>query len=155
MAGTYAADTDVPVSRSRDELERTLERYDATGFAYGKKNDRAVVQFEMRDRRVRITLPLPDPRDDGFWKTPTGLGRTEKSAAKLYEQEVRRRWRALNLVVKAKLVAIASGIATFDDEWLAYFVLPDGTTIGEKIEPQLPHTLVSGGLPPLLPGGKD
>jgi hypothetical protein len=35
-----------------------------------------------------------------------------------------RRWRALLLMIKAKVEAVESGVVTFEDEWLAHFVLP-------------------------------
>ena len=34
MTGQYASKTDVPVSRSREERERTIARFGATGFGY-------------------------------------------------------------------------------------------------------------------------
>ena len=40
-------------------------------------------------------------------------------------------------MVKAKLEAIDSGIATFEDEWLAYLVTSSGKTVGEQLAPQL------------------
>jgi hypothetical protein len=94
-----------------------------------------VVAFEMEGRRIRIDLPLP--HEDDFELTPTGLLRTDNSRRDAYEQEVRRRWRALLLVIKAKLEAIATGIATFDQEWLGYIETDSGETVGEIIIPQL------------------
>jgi len=57
---TYAKGTEVPVSRSRDEIERTLARYGASTFAYGWDGKRALVEFVVDDRRVRLTVPLAD-----------------------------------------------------------------------------------------------
>lgn len=53
------------------------------------------------------------------------------------------------LLIKAKLVGIESKIATLDDEFLAYNVLPTGQTIGEIMSPQI-DKIVKGGNVPLL-----
>jgi hypothetical protein len=42
VTGKYAANTNVPVSRSYDEIERTLKRFGATDFAYRSKADSQV-----------------------------------------------------------------------------------------------------------------
>lgn len=149
----YAAQTEVSSDRSRAEIERTLARYGASRFLYGWEQDRAVVAFEMHGRQIRLTLPLPRRDDPEFTETPTGLIRSEKSAADAYERAVRQRWRALALVVKAKLEAIETGIADFETEWLGYVVIPaTGQTYGEYAIPQLAEVYERGGMPALLQG---
>ena len=68
-----------------------------------------------------------------------------------YEQAVRQRWRALALVIKAKLEAVESGITVFDKEFMAHIVLPDGKTVGEHMLPQIESSYETGSMPPLLP----
>jgi hypothetical protein len=149
----YAANTDVTSSSSRDEIERTLSRYGATGFMYGWTEQRAVVAFQAHDRRVQFTLPMPDRNDRRFTHTPAkDLPRSASAAAKEYDQAVRQRWRALSLVVKAKLEAVESGITTFDDEFMAHIVLPHGGTVGEWMAPQIREAYETGTVPALLPG---
>lgn len=149
----YAASTDVPVERSRAELERTLERYGATSFAYATEPGRAMVMFESTGRRVRFVLPLPQRDNPTFTRHSRGA-RTPAAALASWEQACRQKWRALNLVVKAKLESIEAGIATFDEEFLAWVVLPDGTTVGDRTIPAMAETYLTGGtLPALMPGG--
>jgi hypothetical protein len=148
----YAADTDVSASRSRDEIERTLTRYGATGFLYGWSGTRARVAFEVRDRHVRFELPLPDRGDAAFTRTPNrGTRRSPAAAEAAFEQAVRQRWRALALVVKAKLEAVDAGIVTFDEEFLAHIVVGE-QTVGEVLVPQLEGALESHRPLELLPG---
>jgi hypothetical protein len=52
----YAADTSVSAESSRAEIERTLRRYGADGFAYGWEGSRASVMFAMQNRRIRFLL---------------------------------------------------------------------------------------------------
>lgn len=128
----YAADTQVSSERSRAELEKTLARYGADEFGYMTNRQAARIQFSAENRIVRFTIPLPDRDAREFTHTPTrGTRRTAQQIEAAYEQAVRQRWRALNLVVKAKLEAVASGIVTFEQEFLPHIMLPGGQTVYE------------------------
>lgn len=138
---TYASKTQVPVERSRAEIERTLARYGAEQFLYGWDRVGAVIAFVVavdsgQKRQVRFTLPLPDKSDHHFTHHTRGR-RTETETERMWEQACRQRWRALALVIKAKLEAVGAGIATFEDEFLSYTMLPSGETVGEWLSPQL------------------
>lgn len=153
----FAEGTDVPVARSRAEIETLLMRYGADQFASGYDPKRAVIQFRAKDRRVRFTIALPDPQEHRFTHVKHAQRyfeqeRTELQARKAYEQECRRLWRALVLVVKAKLEAVESGIATFDAEFMPFIVMPDGKTVGEHVIPAIEQAYTTGKMPPLLPG---
>jgi len=150
----FAAQTTVPVERSRAEIERILERYGAEKFVYGWDRDDAVIAFVVRVdsgelRQVRFKLPLPDKADPEFTHHSRGR-RTETEIERRWEQAQRQRWRALVLVVKAKLEAVESGIATFEDEFLAYTMLPTGATVGEWLSPQLDEVYRDGVMPASL-----
>ena len=149
---TYAKNTRVPVDRSRAEVERVLTRYGATGFGYhwerrevpvnptpthGPKTELreyASVVFQVKDRRIRLDVPMPTEREAG-------------SPAKR-DGAVRQRWRAVLLVIKAKLEAVSSGISTLEAEFLANVVTDDGTTIGDAIIPRLTEATQRGRLLP-------
>lgn len=146
--GTYAAKTDVSSDRSRAEIEKILARYGADKFMYGWDGPRAVVSFSMNGRMIRFNLTLPDREE--FNSTPTGKKRVASAAEKAYEQAVRQKWRALCLVVKAKLEAVESGITTFEEEFLAQTVLPDNTSVGQFILPQVAEAYQSGKMPSML-----
>jgi hypothetical protein len=149
---TYAQKTEVPVDRSRGEIERILQRYGCTSFAYGWDQHGAVIQFEAQARRVKFVLPLPNPNERRFTHHSRGM-RTPDAQQKEYEQATRQRWRALALVIKAKLEAVEAGITTFEDEFLAHTMLPNGQTVGEWAGPQVDAVYLGGGMPALLPGG--
>src|SRR5580700_3227660 len=125
----YAASTEVSSDRSRSEIERTLRRYGATAFAYGWEGNMAQIGFKLASRQIKFRLPLPDPASREFTLTPTGRDRSASAAEEAYEQAVRQRWRALALVIKAKLEAVEAGISTVENEFLANIALPDGRTV--------------------------
>jgi hypothetical protein len=162
VAARYAENTEVPSDRSRAEIERTLTRYGATSFAYGwtttSGRPSATIMFEVGTdrgmRRIRFVLPMPDRNAPEFTRTPTGKTRSATAATEAYEQATRQRWRALALVIKAKLEAVAAKISTVEEEFLAHVVLPNGSTVGDWAAPQLAAAYESGSMPELMPGGQ-
>ena len=160
MSGRYAERTDVSSEKTRAEIERVLTRYGASSFAYATQPRRAMIMFEAHGRRIRFLIPLPDPDEERFThyrrghvKYGTLMERSETAKRELYEQGTRQVWRALLLVVKAKLEAVAAGITTFEDEFLAHTLLPDGQTFGEwSRAPENARAFQTGKMPPMLPG---
>ena len=148
----YAAKTNVSPDRSRAEIEKTLQRYGATSFAYGWSGSMAVVQFEAFDRRVRINLPMPDMDDRSIAYTPQGRARSQGALETAYDQALRSRWRALLLIIKAKLEAVEAGVTTFEEEFLPHIVLPSGETVGQYVLPGVAQAYKNGQMPALLPG---
>lgn len=155
MSGRYASSTKVSPYQSREEIERLLNRYGATQFIYGWDEDAGVAQFgfRMHERMVRFKLQLPDRNSREFQYTATGRQRTSRNAVdEAYDQAVRQKWRAMVLVIKAKLEAIESGITTFEEEFLAQIMLSDGQTVGEWARPQIRELYENGKMPERLPG---
>ena len=149
----YASNTSVNSSQSRAEIERTLVRYGASSFMYGWDQEHAIIAFEMNDRRIKFLLPMPSKEE--FRRTPSKRQlRSPAAVEKAYEQAVKQRWRALALVIKAKLEAVESGISVFENEFLAQIVLPNGGTVGDFMIPQIATAYESGAMPPLLPAPK-
>jgi len=64
----------------------------------------------------------------------------------------RQLWRALSLVIKAKMEACESNITDFEREFLAHIVMPDGKTVGEHVIPVMEQAYLSGHTPQLLLG---
>lgn len=149
MAGKYAEGTQVPVDRSRAEIERTLTRYGATAFSYGWDGERSVILFQAEGRRIRFDLAIPELA--AFFYTETNQRRSQSAAEAARDKAIRQRWRALLLIVKAKLEAVASGIVTFEEEFLAHVMLPDGSKVSDWMAPQLEQVYESGRMPELLP----
>lgn len=150
----YAQKTDVTVTTSKEEIERIVERYGASQFMSGWNADQAVIAFAMEGRQVRFVLPMPrrdNPEYTQYKRGHQTCARTEDQAVKLWEQACRQRWRALALVIKAKLEAVESGMLAFEDEFMAQIVLPGGRTVSEEIRPMIAQAYDTGVLPALLP----
>lgn len=152
----YAQNTSVSVEASEAEIKRTLIRYGADQFLSGwdSSENLAVIGFRIQNRQVKMMLPLPDRTSKEFTETPSGrYARDEAAAFKAWEQACRQRWRALALIVKAKLEAVEAGISTIEREFLADVVLTDGRTFYQWAEPQIKQMYLNGKMPPLLTAG--
>jgi hypothetical protein len=106
----YAARTTVTPAKSRSEIEGVIRRYGATGFNSGWQGETVRVEFLCKDRHIRFVM-----------KEPQG------------EQAKRQKWRALLLLVKAKLEAVDAKIVTFEEAFLSDIVMADGKTVWERV----------------------
>lgn len=136
IAVRYAADTDVPVERSKHQIERLLREHGAEAYHTGWDASRDVIEFGWDQRQIRFVLPRPNK--DPFLLTAQGRKRTPKQVTQAIEQADRQRWRALYLVIRAKLEAVEAGIAIFEEEFMAFIVVPGrNQTLGEILVPQI------------------
>jgi len=92
------------------------------------------------------------PKDSREFTHTEGRGskRSPQDAQKAWEQAGRQRWRALALAVKAKLEAVESQITSFETEFMAHIVMPNGKTAGEILLPQIEDSYKNGKMPSLL-----
>lgn len=143
MAYRYAQHTKVDANRSKMEIEQLLRKRGANGFVSGESAGNFLLMFEMKNRRIKFIVPM----------LVSGRGVAETKA----KAENKRRFRALLLVLKAKLEAVDSKIVEFEHEFLAHIVYDgaNNTTVGEKMVPQMAKALADRALPPLLGSGGD
>lgn len=129
----FALGTDVPVGKTKGEIETLLQRHGAGQVMLGSDRSAGVgiVGFTLQGRQYRIVLRARD------------AGRAKP------EQLEREQWRALLLVLKGKLELVARGDATAQQEFLAHLVLPDGQTLGDAVEPLVEEAYRSGVQPML------
>lgn len=147
---SYAENTSVSTEKSRAEIERTLSKYGADSFMYGWDAQRAIVGFQAAGRHIKFVVEMPSRDERDFTHHSRGR-RTAEAAHQKWEQACRQRWRALALVIKAKLEAVEAGISEFEAEFLANIVLPDGSTVGQWAAPQIEQVYATGTMPALLP----
>lgn len=152
MTARYAEGTSVDAGQSRVEIERTLTRFGADQFMYGWHPGAALIEFRAQDRRVRFVMTMPDRNERRFTHTVARGQRREPDAAhREWEQACKEQWRALALVIKAKLAAVNAKIVTFEEEFLAHVVLPNGQTVWEETQQPIAAAYASGLMPELLP----
>ena len=150
---SYAAHTNVSIERTRAEIEALLRQAGATGI-YGGWDDKAgqgQVLCRLQERMIRFKVALPSLEE--FKKTPGGRSRNAEHAQQARAQEERRKWRALLLIIKAKLEMIAGGDSSIEREFLSDLVLPDGSTVYETTHAAIAESYKTGAMPRLLGAG--
>lgn len=152
MARRFAEGTDVPIERSRLELERVLKNAGASKQGMFRDGDHAAVVFELRSRMVKLSIDLPSREVLEAAYEADGRGKGDDRdywvELKLNEEE-KRLWRVLVLVVKAKLEAVSIGLSTVEREFLADVVVKGGKTVGEILATELAQ-IYGGKNPPKL-----
>jgi hypothetical protein len=137
MGQRYAAETEVPAARSKQAIETLLIQHGASEFVTGWTATHDRLQFHLHNQVIRFTLPRPDPADRAITHDRRGYVRPPAAKQRLIEQLDRQRWRALYLVIRAKIEAVDAGIAIFEQEFLAFIVGPEDLTVGDILIPRL------------------
>ena len=146
----YAKGTAVPISKSRDEIERTIERFGATQYVWMRDDERNLVTVAFRREGIayRITVTMPSIAD--FRLTPNHRVRSVSGMKSEHDKETRRRFRALGLYLKAILEAIETGIIDARTALVGHMLLPSGETVAEYAEGEIVRSLASGEAPRLM-----
>lgn len=152
-ARKYAEGTEVTVDKSRLELETLLDKHGASEVMIHRDADRTTLMYRMQERMVRQAIAYPDAALYREYK-PKGryypVKRSPEQVKQLQEAEWRRRWRACVLIMKAKLELISSGESSFEREFLADTLLPNGETVAEAMLPRIAEAYQTGDMPKLL-----
>lgn len=132
----YAESTEVPTERSKRAIEELLRQRGVEGYHTGWDAARDMIEFLWKGRQIRFTLKRPTLDDFAFNRG--GQTRTETQKQQAYAQADRQRWRALYLVIRAKIEAVEADLAIFEEEFLAFIVVPGkNQTIGEILVPRI------------------
>lgn len=118
----YAETTKVSVAQSQAEVQDLLEKYGVEKIGIIRNQGKADLWFEHNGRNYHLSVPIP-------------------AGAKNPEQERRRAWRAMVLLIKAKFEAINSEISTIESEFFAHTVMPDGQPLIEHARAQIEKSL--------------
>ena len=133
----YANTTKVTIAKSKIQIEETLLRYGIEEFGTAT-SPRGTGMIFKHDGKV-YKINIPDPQ------------RAENMTDAKYDQAKRQRWRILLLSIKAKLEEIEAGLVSFDDQFLAYMALPNGSTVGDFMRlPENAQRLAQTQMPKLL-----
>ena len=125
----YAEKTPVSVVDTIAEIRRIIVKHGGAQFVFGVSDDHVLIGFTKNGRQVRLQVPQNSKE----------------------EQRNKALCRALLLVTKAKLEAVAAGVSVFEDEFLASVVLPDGQLVSQQARPSIAAAYEGRTMPPLLP----
>jgi hypothetical protein len=153
MARKFAEGTTVQAGSTKGQIEDLLTSHGCDRYGTMADFATAWILFQHEGIGYKISIQLPDPDDKAFTEyvsRGTRYARADTAARDLYVKELNRRWRALYMVMKAKLVAVDEGITTFVDEFLSHAVLPGGDSFGEHYAPELRKAALDGRMPGVL-----
>ncbi len=122
MARRYAEDTTVSVAQSQAQVQELLEKNGVERIGVIRNLGQAELWFEFNNRNYLLRMPIP-------------------ASAKNIEQERKRAWRCLLLLIKAKFEAINSNISTIEHEFFANTVMPDGQCLIDSAAVQIDKAL--------------
>ena len=134
MRSNYVRGASVSCSASQAEIRDMLTASGARGLQFVSVQGNAGITFSSADRRFRMVLPLPAP-SPGTPDLDPLRPESSDSESKAAQDAARHRWRQLSLLIRAKLEAVDAGIVTFDEEFLAYVVMPGGGTVFQASAP--------------------
>lgn len=145
----YAKATSVPVSRSQDELKRTLERYGADEVVVvdSQRRGKGMVQFIYHDLPIRVVVDTPKRSETRFHEKADGSRYSESQGTNSWKLACRQMWRVLVLLVKAQLESVEQRVLKPEEAFYANLLLPGGKTLVERDREQLKH-YVDHGQPP-------
>lgn len=154
----YAEDTDVPVARTKADIEQLLARYGADQYATGwdKETGEELVSCRLNGRHLRFSVRRP--KLSAFKLTEGGLKRNPSAQQAAADKHYRAQWRRLRLLLLAKFEAIAEEVTSFDAEMAPYVLLPNNTTVADHLAAQVDAVYRTGQMPrglPGLPPGRD
>lgn len=133
--GEFAKGTTVDVGRTLGDIQRELSRFKCEGF--GQYQDAVGIKIGFLKNGLNISMEINFPDRKSFKTTSNYRERSEAAIDKCVQEETRRLMRSLLLVIKAKLVAVSDGVATFEQEFMPYIVMSDGQTLSRKLLPPL------------------
>lgn len=145
--------TEVPVSKSQEDLRKQLISSGAEQFSFGQGSDWAGVEFVHAGHLVRLRCPVK-PGNAAMVKAHHSSEEKQRLAD---EREHARVWRVLVWSVKARLVAVDEGLESFEQAFLPHIVDPgSGRTLWETVRVEIEAgalRLDGGGLKALGAGG--
>lgn len=115
----YAEGTKVEPEASIAEIRKYAELRGAANFTYAMGNAGGVIRFRLGGRWMQFTVALDDDTD---------------------RREHMRLWRVVLLKVKSAFEVYAAGEdTTVEEAFMPYLMLPDGTTVGDRVAEDIPR----------------
>ncbi len=152
--GKMSATTKVSVESSLIEIEKTLRRYKANGFASGWDERRRLrwLMFESINGlpfrfSVRRLAESEITQKHVNTMVAAKLSRQPKDIVEAVE---RQQWRVLVRLIQVSLETVEDELFTMEEALIAHAVQPNGQTFSEQYGAELPRLAATGALPKML-----
>lgn len=147
--------TEVSVYKSQADINALVSLHGGSGIGFESEPPHesftAKIKLNGTPYIIRVGAKTKEIKA-GHYQTPGGRWRSRNGAQaeEANNAERRRVWRVLFWHLKAVFEAADAGVIELRQAMLAYVVMPDGTTISEKILPRL-DAIVTGQSRLLMP----
>jgi len=108
------------------EIEMTLGKLGASDFEFGYSRESAFVSFTFRGQAVRFSMPLPARKS---------RARDQERARDHWMADCAVNWELLQDLLVKKLTMVKVELTSFEEEFMARLVMPDGRTFAEHAWP--------------------
>jgi hypothetical protein len=144
----YAYGTKVSATDSRGEITGILAKHGVSTMAWGTKPTGDFLQFEIGGKLYKFSIDRPsmdDARESFLSAGKTDWGwRHQADQEVALDAEWRRRWRAIVLLIKAKMEFADGGETTVEREFMPYLMLANGQTMADWVAGDGQKMLVAG-----------
>ena len=138
MTSNYVRGASLSCSSLQTDIQQMLDGAGAHDCRITSEHGNGAVTFSFGDHQFRLVLPHPEPTDPPRMRRQGPVQRNINGQEHPADLEAARHsWRQLSLLIKAKLEAVAAGIVTFDEEFLAYMLMPEGGTVFQATAPTI------------------
>lgn len=125
----YAQGTSVAPEKTQMQITKLLRSFKASGVMIGFDAGNSFIAFIYSGIQVRMFCPIA--KSDG---------------------EERRRWRVMRIIIQSKFEMIHTGIRSFEEEFFADIVMPNGRTVSQMALSVVQKAISSGEMPVKLLG---
>lgn len=127
----FAEGTQVPVSRTLEQIERLMDRFGGTDFMQASKSGQYQCWWKIGDRVFTAQIDYSDADD----------------------REARRRWRVIHEHIKSQLIAVDEGLLDPKVALMPFLMLPDGSMAASRLAIEV-QALQGPDLPALMAPGE-
>ena len=125
-----AAATQTQVSTSQQDIQKTLARYGAVGFGFSTDYEHQTIHIRFEVPRTdapkeRLKVEIPLSIKAVYKRLNAGKNVTSSQVKGKMEQAERVAWRQLHLFVEAGLAAVAVGLQSIEDAFMAHTMVTD------------------------------
>lgn len=123
---TYARGGIVPVERTLSEIGRLVKAAGGSDMTVISSDEQIGCEFILEGLRIRLTCDLIDKHQTMLDRLARAMSPTQ--AGQAHQRMIRERWRAVMLVIKAKLISVNLKIESVQEAFMAQVVTADRQT---------------------------
>lgn len=140
MRSNYIRGASMSCAATQTEIRDLLLGAGAYAFQCSSDDGQARVAFRSGGHQFQMAVTVSTGR-----AAATRRAQETETAHVASQNALRQGWRQLSALIRAKVEAVASGIVSFDEEFLAYMLLPGRGSVFRATAPAIAAAYAVGG----------